>query len=104
VREIFTHGSVGRAPGNWCLYPDIYSESVVLRNAPHTRWVKTHLHRNKINSEYFPFLLEFVQATQEHHQCRLDTTTPWHKIISSGLESEFHIRYGTLQRHSEAYL
>jgi len=22
VREIFTHGSVGRAPGNWCLYPD----------------------------------------------------------------------------------
>jgi len=23
VREIFTHGSVGRAPGNWCLYPDL---------------------------------------------------------------------------------
>jgi len=22
VREIFTHGTVGRAPGNWCLYPD----------------------------------------------------------------------------------
>ena len=23
MREIFTYGSVGRAPGNWCFYPEI---------------------------------------------------------------------------------
>jgi len=23
MREIFKSGSVGRAPGNWCLYPEL---------------------------------------------------------------------------------
>ena len=26
MREIFTYGSVGRAPGNWCLYPECNSQ------------------------------------------------------------------------------
>ena len=28
MREIFTYGSVGRAPGNRCLYPEIDAENV----------------------------------------------------------------------------
>jgi len=28
MREIFTYGSVGRAPGNRCLYPELDAEIV----------------------------------------------------------------------------
>ena len=28
MREIFTSGSVGGAPGNWCFYPELLTERI----------------------------------------------------------------------------
>jgi hypothetical protein len=44
MRETFTSGSVGRAPGNWCLYPEMqegdrYPESSLWETEAGQTWL-----------------------------------------------------------------
>jgi hypothetical protein len=50
MREIFTYGSVGRAPGNRCLYPET---DALNRAGDLQRWVKEMIDEilNKISPE-----------------------------------------------------
>jgi len=48
MREIFTSGTVGGAPGNRCFYPDISPDSLYHPQDPFTRQAEPYLHRKKL--------------------------------------------------------
>jgi hypothetical protein len=45
MREIFTSGSVGGAPGNRCFYPDLYNSAVQCNRAASKKIISMESHR-----------------------------------------------------------